>query len=471
MKHPCPARWAVAAAAIAIVAILPAASAALDPAPKANAGPDKTVNAGEPTWLNGTGQDDGYIVKYEWDFDGDGIYEWNSVQSGNASRTYNSAGVFNATLRVTSNTNQLANDTARITVKAKNIEPLADAGPDLKCEVDTPLIFNGTGTDADGLIMRYEWDFENDDRWDYSGSTGTVAHQYFAPGDHIALLRVTDSAIPAGFDTDMCKVTAYPRNQRPAANAGNPVTATAGDPVVIVGKGSDPEDAVALYEWDLDGDGRWDWSSETTGTVTWRYWVAGTYAARLRVTDGSPIPASDISSVTVTVLQKNSPPVIVGPENLTAIAGRPVAMTVFAMDPDQGDLIQKYSWDFDGNGAQDRFSRDPKAAWTFNSSGTYVVKVTVFDGRNATASWKINVTAGEAEAQKNGLADMLPYIAFLLGGLGAGGGAAGLVTAWYMKKHWEKFFRPSKLESMQMNAELELEERSGSSFRGGPPTG
>jgi PKD repeat protein len=54
--------------------------------------------------FNGTGKDsDGAITLYEWDFDGDGLYDWSSSVSGNTSHTYNNVGSYVATLRVTDN--------------------------------------------------------------------------------------------------------------------------------------------------------------------------------------------------------------------------------------------------------------------------------------------------------------------------------------------------------------------------------
>ena len=54
--------------------------------------------------FSGTGTDsDGDIVLYEWDFDGDGVYDWSSDQDGQASYTYNLPGEYNAVFRVTDN--------------------------------------------------------------------------------------------------------------------------------------------------------------------------------------------------------------------------------------------------------------------------------------------------------------------------------------------------------------------------------
>ncbi|MEA1998032.1 MAG: PKD domain-containing protein, partial [Euryarchaeota archaeon] len=66
-------------------------------------------------FFNGTGKDsDGTITLYEWDFDGDGLYDWRSSASGNTSLTYNHVGSCVATLRVTDNEGKTSTDSITI---------------------------------------------------------------------------------------------------------------------------------------------------------------------------------------------------------------------------------------------------------------------------------------------------------------------------------------------------------------------
>ena len=77
----------------------------------------KKVLPGEVVSFSGTGTDeDGNVVLYEWDFNGDGVYEWSSSESGSADFTFTNEGTYTAVLRVTDNDGLTATDSRVITV-------------------------------------------------------------------------------------------------------------------------------------------------------------------------------------------------------------------------------------------------------------------------------------------------------------------------------------------------------------------
>ena len=160
-------------------------------APTANAGGPYTVKINVPLTLNGTGTDpDGSVVKYEWDFETDGTYDWSSTSSGSTPHTYTAAGVKTATLRVTDDDGNTATGTAHITVT--NLPPVANAGGPYTVKINTPLTLNGTATD-DGSIVLWEWDFEGDGTYDWSSTaSGTTQHTFATVGVRTIALRVTD---------------------------------------------------------------------------------------------------------------------------------------------------------------------------------------------------------------------------------------------------------------------------------------
>ncbi|MBU4189720.1 MAG: peptidylprolyl isomerase [Candidatus Thermoplasmatota archaeon] len=74
-------------------------------------------------------------------------------------------------------------------------------------------------------------------------------------------------------------------NKTPIADAGANQTADVGIPVLFNGAGKDSDGKIALYEWDFDNDGIYEYSNKTTGSATHTYNETGVYTACLRVTD------------------------------------------------------------------------------------------------------------------------------------------------------------------------------------------
>ena len=91
--------------------------------PVAIAGQDSTGTPGVPLQFSGAATDeDGTVILYEWDFDGDGIFEWSSTENGRELNIYNNEGTYTATLRVTDNDRFTGTDTVEITISEKKIQ-------------------------------------------------------------------------------------------------------------------------------------------------------------------------------------------------------------------------------------------------------------------------------------------------------------------------------------------------------------
>jgi hypothetical protein len=87
----------------------------LNAPPSAHAGEDVLSKKGRKVALKGTGEDpDGRIVLYEWDFDGNGSFDWSSPKSGEVKRVFNEYS--SAVFRVTDNNGVMAKDTLRVVI-------------------------------------------------------------------------------------------------------------------------------------------------------------------------------------------------------------------------------------------------------------------------------------------------------------------------------------------------------------------
>jgi len=179
--------------------------------PVADAGNDQQGFVDEPILFSGDATDaDGAITLYEWDFDGDGTYDWNGTDHGVAKHTFDVAEVYIATFRVTDNQGATDTDVCVIQVEEEadtpNAPPTAEIQNDVKVNVNQATTLNGLGSDSDGTIVKYEWDFESDGVYDWNGTgSGVILHTYDKAGFYYAKLRVTDDE--GATDTEVCEVT------------------------------------------------------------------------------------------------------------------------------------------------------------------------------------------------------------------------------------------------------------------------
>jgi YD repeat-containing protein len=148
---------------------------------------------------SGTTDSDGSIVKYEWDLDGNGSYETNTGTTPTASRTYLNAEEVTVGVRVTDNggaTDQAVRTLVVSNGTPGNIAPKAaftiSPNPVL---LETPVTFNGSGSsDADGSIVKYEWDLDGNGSYETNTGTNPIASRsYSSEGDRQISLRITDN--------------------------------------------------------------------------------------------------------------------------------------------------------------------------------------------------------------------------------------------------------------------------------------
>lgn len=72
--------------------------------------------------------------------------------------------------------------------------PFADAGFNQTAYENDTVLFFGNGTDSDGEITLFEWDFDGDGIFDWQSTiTGNTTYVYSIPGNYTALLQVTDT--------------------------------------------------------------------------------------------------------------------------------------------------------------------------------------------------------------------------------------------------------------------------------------
>lgn len=166
-----------------------------------------TIDAGGPyrigvnreLLLKGTGSDrDSKIVGYSWDVDGDGAIDLTSKDKPQAVYTYTKAGKYMLRFYIETDDHRKSVDSAQVEVI--NTPPRASAGEDVVSRKGRKVRLSGTGTDDDGSIAKYEWDFNGDGVADWSSvENGDAEHEFDIYT--VAVFRVTDSDGATAVDT------------------------------------------------------------------------------------------------------------------------------------------------------------------------------------------------------------------------------------------------------------------------------
>lgn len=156
--------------------------------------------------LSGSGSfdPDGSIVLYEWDFNGNGTYEYSSPTSGNTTHTYTTIGTHQAIFQITDN--EGAQSISSVVTSAIHVGPWGT--PVARASADTtsgyaPLTvnFSDGGSTDDGTIEKFEWDFDGDGEFDYSStSSSATSHIYNEVGTFTVTYRITDNMKKTSID-------------------------------------------------------------------------------------------------------------------------------------------------------------------------------------------------------------------------------------------------------------------------------
>nr|WP_320011074.1 PKD domain-containing protein [uncultured Desulfobulbus sp.] len=291
---------------------------------------------------------DGSIVLYEWDYDGDGTYDFASQSTASTSHTYSASGSYTSILRVTDNTGATAIDSIEISIGIVP-EASAEASPQAGT-APLEVEFSGSATDGDGSVVLYEWDFDGDGVYDYSSSsTGSVSHNYSSSGIFNATLRITDNDGLKDTDSVLISVSGAPTSLPGAypRTGDRPLTVT------FFSDGKDLDGSPEYYDWDFDGDGTRDSRLIASMNTTYTYEQAGTYNAELTVIDDDGLSTSATITIVVT-----EPSTVSGTPYVNAVAfpsngAVPLEVLLSATASDADGSVAKYEWDFQNDGIYD----------------------------------------------------------------------------------------------------------------------
>jgi PKD repeat protein len=142
---------------------------------------------------------DGSIKNYNWDF-GDGT----SSSSRNPTHTYQNSGTYTVKLTVTDDDGKTDSYSKSISIIVPNIKPNAycSATP-TRGTIPLTVSFTGSGTDADGYISNYYWDFGDGN----TSSQSSPSHTFTTSGTYYVSFTVTDD--DEATDSETITITTY----------------------------------------------------------------------------------------------------------------------------------------------------------------------------------------------------------------------------------------------------------------------
>lgn len=140
-----------------------------------------------------SGSADGVIILYEWDFDGDGTYDWSSATTSQTSHAYGDNRFYTVTFRVTGPQGRSASDSLLAAIG--NVAPTATiVGPAQPVYQGNSVTFSGTFSDPGWLdTHQYMWNFNDGVSTSWLNTPIVpVTHTYALVGSYWPSLSVQD---------------------------------------------------------------------------------------------------------------------------------------------------------------------------------------------------------------------------------------------------------------------------------------
>ncbi|MFH1853739.1 MAG: PKD domain-containing protein [Candidatus Omnitrophota bacterium] len=324
------------------------------------------------------------IVKYEWDFDGKGVYDFKSAESGNVMFVYTGKGNFPAELRVTDKYGDTDIHTVSINVKHNSDAPKVyiDAVP-VKDIASCKVHFSGI-VDSQADICKCEWDFNGDGVYDADSSVSTeVVKTYGTPGVYNVEFKVTNSIGLS--DSEIVTIEAL---DPLVLNVEPMISVDSGDvPIEINFDASiSSEKKIQKYQWDFQGDGIYDFTSTDSAVARYVYHEPGVYMPNLRVVDEKNVSAEAIKEIRLTLYDIDN--IETGKIKFKPKKGKAPFRVNFTFLADFEIQAADYFWDFDGDGICDTVTDTPESEYTYYDSGVYTVEVKVVASEGIIASHK-----------------------------------------------------------------------------------
>lgn len=273
---------------------------------------------------------------------------------------------------------------------------------------EAPLIVKfdaSKSIDPDGEIVSYEWEFNEDGRFDDSKGVHTE-YTYEKTGKYKAELRVTDNNDEFDIAEKIIEVTEKAIPKVVITHDNIVEKFDTGKSYTFSGENSmSPNGKIKKYKWDF-GD-----KSPAVETITASHIFKehGNYTVTLEITDEKGIKAEGTLDIIVKISDGAPQAVIVttpkleeGEEELKGSAPFQIQFDA-SNSQDKDNNIIEYQWDFDGDSQID--SKNVKATYVYSEKGSYEAKLTVIDADDNKGEATLKIQVGEQQLKADLKAD------------------------------------------------------------------
>ena len=140
---------------------------------------------------------EGDIRSYEWDFDGDGVFDLNTAELGSTNHIYLNGGLQQATVQVTDGAGLTARSSLLVKVTREgNLPPTARLDADKRTGDPVPVEITldaSASSDPEGPLKLYEWDLDGNGSYDEKTTEPKLTYACSFKGETRPRVRVTDA--------------------------------------------------------------------------------------------------------------------------------------------------------------------------------------------------------------------------------------------------------------------------------------